>query len=161
MTQCLPIAERLLGTTEVPGRSEDNPLIVAMHHWGAQSPWFNNDEVPWCSSFVCFVARLARRERPRTAKARARSWLTVGHEVKLDPWLFQINEVSKNTVAIFARGSGDQPGPEVLDAPGHVGFLVDWDPVSMSILGGNQSDSVTIERYPMSRLLGVRHLPSV
>jgi len=48
-------------------------------------------------------------------------------------------------VLIFSRGSG-----------GHVGFAIGQDDVHFYVLGGNQSDAVTIARIAKSRLLGAR-----
>lgn len=48
-------------------------------------------------------------------------------------------------VLIFERGSG-----------GHVGFAVGQDDTHFYVLGGNQSDAVTIARIAKSRLLGAR-----
>ncbi len=48
-------------------------------------------------------------------------------------------------VLIFERGSG-----------GHVGFAVGQDDTNFFVLGGNQSDAVTIARIAKSRLLGAR-----
>jgi hypothetical protein len=59
---------------------------------------------------------------------------------------------------IFKRRTGSQPGPEVIDAPGHVGFFAGVDGTKILVLGGNQSDSVSIGSYPKNTLLGVRRL---
>ena len=54
--------------------------------------------------------------------------------------------------------SGAQPGPEVLDAAGHVGFFAALEPGRILLLGGNQANSVTVSSYPSDRLLGVRRV---
>jgi hypothetical protein len=61
-------------------------------------------------------------------------------------------------VVIFKRGSGNQPGPDVIEAPGHVGFFAGREGNRVLVLGGNQSDSVNVSRYPSRRLLGIRRL---
>ena len=48
-------------------------------------------------------------------------------------------------VLIFERGSG-----------GHVGFAGGQDDTHFFVLGGNQSDAVTVARIAKSRLLGAR-----
>ena len=48
-------------------------------------------------------------------------------------------------VLIFERGSG-----------GHVGFAVGQDDTHFYVLGGNQSDAVTVARIAKSRFLGAR-----
>jgi hypothetical protein len=59
---------------------------------------------------------------------------------------------------VLKRGGGRQPGPEVLNAPGHVGFYAGTEGSKVLVLGGNQSDEVNISRYPKNRILGIRHL---
>jgi uncharacterized protein (TIGR02594 family) len=140
------LAQRYVGIEEVGG-SLDNPAILAMLK--LDNKWPEHDEVPWCSAFanhICWLARL-----PRSKNLRARSWLTVGKGIQLD-------EAEPGDVIILKRGKGDQPGPEVLDAPGHVGFYAGRFDTFIEVLGGNQSDTVKVSRYPAKRLLGVRRL---
>ena len=65
----------------------------------------------------------------------ARNWLLFGQTVQ--PII--------GAVLIFERGSG-----------GHVSFAVGQDDTHFYVLGGNQSDAVTIARIAKSRLLGAR-----
>jgi uncharacterized protein (TIGR02594 family) len=133
---------------EVPGDG-DHPLIV----W-----WLSlcglgfdvHDEVAWCSAFVNGMAWDLRL--PRSKSALARSWLAVGASVPLGE-----AQVGYDVV-IIQRGTGSQPGPDVLNAPGHVGLFAGVEDKNILILGGNQGDAVSVARYPKSRLLGVRRL---
>jgi uncharacterized protein (TIGR02594 family) len=147
MTTAFDIAERFVGTREIGGQV-DNPMILAMLK--LDNDWPQDDEVPWCSAFMNYVAWLLRL--PRSKDLRARSWLTVGRGVHLD------EAEPGYDIVILKRGSGEQPGPEVLDAPGHVGLYAGRTDNLIEVLGGNQSDTVKISRYPVSRLLGVRRL---
>ena len=140
------LAQRYVGIKEVGG-TVDNPTILAMLR--LDNEWPQNDEVPWCSGFmnhICWLARL-----PRSKSLMARSWLTVGKGITLD-------QAEPGDVIILKRGTGDQPGPEVLKAPGHVGFYAGRFAGFIEVLGGNQSDTVKISRYPAKRLLGIRRL---
>lgn len=142
----LRIAEDELraGVVEILG-PEHNERIVEYHKTTTLDA--STDEVPWCSSFVNWVMHQAMITR--TASARARTWL--GWGINLGAW------PAYGCVCILQRGSGKQPGPSVLDAPGHVGFYI--GPGSGSeilLLGGNQSNSINVNRYPQSRLLGYR-----
>lgn len=140
------LAQRFVGIKEVGGQV-DNPMILAMLK--LDNDWPENDEVPWCSAFanyICFLCRL-----PRSKSLRARSWLTVGRGIPLD-------DAEPGDIIVLQRGTGEQPGPEVIDAPGHVGFYAGRFGEFIEVLGGNQSDTVKISRYPKSRLLGVRRL---
>ena len=140
------LAQRYAGIKEVGG-SMDNPMILAMLR--LDNEWPQNDEVPWCSAlmnYICWLARL-----PRSKSLMARSWLTVGKGITLE-------QAEPGDVIILKRGTGEQPGPEVLKAPGHVGFYAGRFGEFIEVLGGNQSDTVKISRYPVKRLLGVRRL---
>ena len=140
------LAERFVGIKEVGG-SVDNPQIMAMLR--LDNKWPEGDEVPWCSAFVNYICWLLRL--PRSASLRARSWLTVGVPVsKADAKI--------GDIVILTRGKGDQPGPDVIEAPGHVGFFAGLSGQFIEVLGGNQSDTVKVSLYPQSRLLGIRRI---
>jgi len=63
------------------------------------------------------------------------------------------------TVAVFKRGPHPQPGPDVLDATGHVGLFVGpFFDGRLLVLGGNQKDMISIAPFPVSDLLGIRRL---
>lgn len=142
------LAQRYIGIKELPG-GKDNPLIqwwLSLCGFSTDSP----DEVPWCSAFVNGIAWELRL--PRSKSAAARSWITVGVPIP-------IHEARPgNDIVILKRGEGDQPGPEVLAAPGHVGFFAGLYGPRVYVLGGNQGDAVTIAPYPVERILGIRRL---
>jgi hypothetical protein len=56
------------------------------------------------------------------------------------------------------RGGGDQPGADVIEAPGHVGFFGGFNDHSVMVLGGNQGDTVSLRPFPIERVLGFRRL---
>jgi uncharacterized protein (TIGR02594 family) len=146
-TSAYDIAQRFVGIEEVPGAAS-NPQVLAMLR--LDNAWPEGDSVPWCSAFANYVAWLLRL--PRSKSLRARSWLKVGEVVSLE-------EAEPGfDVVIFSRGGGGQPGPEVINAPGHVGFYAGVEGDNILVLGGNQSDTVSIAGYAKSRLLGVRRL---
>jgi uncharacterized protein (TIGR02594 family) len=93
--------------------------------------------IPWCGAFVGMVmaTTLPKEALPKN-QLWARDWLKFGQKVA-DP--------HKGNVAVFSRGSG-----------GHVGFVVGHDKTNLHILGGNQSNSVSIAKIAKSRLLGYR-----
>lgn len=95
---------------------------------------------PWCGDFVETCIRVALPDEPLLGALGsnpywARNWLQFGQEVQPIP----------GAVLIFERGSG-----------GHVGFALGQDDTHFHVLGGNQSDAVTIARIAKSRLLGAR-----
>ena len=95
---------------------------------------------PWCGDFVETSIRMALPDEPLlgaldTNPYWARNWLLFGQAV----------QPISGAVLIFGRGSG-----------GHVGFAVGQDDTHFYVLGGNQSDAVTVARIAKSRLLGAR-----
>jgi uncharacterized protein (TIGR02594 family) len=141
------MAQRFVGIKEIPG-AKDNDQILAMLR--LDQKWPANDEVPWCSAFMNYITWLLRL--PRSKSLRARSWLLIGRPIVLE-------EAEPGfDVVILKRGGANQPGPEVIDAKGHVGLYAGREGQKILMLGGNQSDSVCVARYPASRLLGIRRL---
>lgn len=148
------MAQRFIGTSEVSGEKA-NPQIMTMlkldgNAWTEKS----GDETPWCSAFVNYVAWLMRL--PRSKSLMARSWLTVGTPVRSSGQTARV----VCDVVILKRGGGEQPGPEVLDAPGHVGFFggLLYKEKKILLLGGNQGNSVSVSHYDVDRVLGIRRL---
>lgn len=143
------LAQRYVGVREFSG-AKDHPLV----RW-----WFSlcgmgfeqHDEVPWCSAFVNGIAW--ELSLPRSKSPAARSWLNVGERISLEDarpgW----------DVVVLSRGILPQPGLDVLAAPGHVGFFAGYaDNSLVRILGGNQSDEVTIDTFSGARVLAVQRL---
>ncbi len=95
---------------------------------------------PWCGDFVETCIRMGLPDEPLlgalgTNPYWARNWLLFGQHTK----------PASGAVLIFERGSG-----------GHVGFAVGQDDTHFYVLGGNQSDTVTVARIAIPRLLGAR-----
>ncbi len=147
-TTAFDIARRFVGIHEAPGAA-DNPFIRWCH--SVTSGGEAGDDVPWCSSFVNAVAFIL--DLPRTRSKAARSWLAVDA-----PAIDLHNAMPGFDVVIFKRGGGAQPGADVLNAPGHVAFYSHADGDYVVVLGGNQGDAVSLSRYPIANVLGVRRL---
>ncbi len=141
MDKLLKIAVAELGQKEIRG-PEDNPTIVN-YAKEAGFKWVNDDETPWCSIFVNWVAKKAGLKA--SGKANARSWLLEGINVD--------NAPEPGDVVIFWRGSPDS-------WQGHVGFFfgfsIDGDRVYC--LGGNQGNQVSVSAYSIDNVLGFRRL---
>jgi len=145
------IARRFLGIEEVEGAISNPQISAWLNHEGTS--WNMRDEVPWCSAFASWICWLLDLPRPpKTDRLRARAWLLVGTPVPIE------EAAPGFDVVVLKRGKGTQPGPEVLQAPGHVGFLAGWQGLDVLVLGGNQSDSVTVARFPRGQILGIRRL---
>lgn len=144
-------AERFVGMGEISG-PKHNGFISWAHSLCGLEP-DTPDETPWCSSWLNALAWMLRL--PRSKSAAARSWLEVGTPVTLR------DAAPGYDVVIFERGSGPQPGPEVTrGAPGHVALFGGYDELTREILalGGNQGNEVSLARYPLNKLLGIRRL---
>lgn len=138
------LAMRFIGTAEAVGAAS-NPAVLAMLK--LDQDWPEDDDVPWCSAFTNYVCWLLRL--PRSKDLRARSWLGVGRPV-LEPGVgFDV---------VILRRRSNSPGAHVIDAPGHVGFFAGIEHDRVQVLGGNQSDAVSVSSYRASRVLGYRRL---
>jgi uncharacterized protein (TIGR02594 family) len=134
----MTIARSYLGTKELKG-SADNPKIMEMYR-AVGHDWVEHDEVAWCAAFVGHC--LEKAGFASTRKLNARSYLTWGEKVA------GLEQARDGDVVIFTRGSST--------AQGHVAFFLKVTGSQIEVLGGNQSDGVSIARYPKSRLLGIR-----
>jgi uncharacterized protein (TIGR02594 family) len=144
------LAQRFVGLREVQGPLS-NAHVLAMLRLDAA--WVEGDSVPWCSAFANYVAWLLRL--PRSKSLAARSWLKVGTPIALT------DARPGFDVVVLSRGEGEQPGPDVTAAPGHVGFFAGLEGERRStvlVLGGNQGDEVSVSPFPVARVLGVRRL---
>jgi uncharacterized protein (TIGR02594 family) len=127
------VGRKYLGLTEVPGKVH-NPVIV---NWLASlRAWWREDETPWCGTFVAAVLRESGVAiAPQWYRARA--WLD---------WGLRLHAPTLGCVVVFERAGG-----------GHVGFVVGRDAAGrLMVLGGNQSNRVSIAPFDMSRVLGYR-----
>lgn len=96
----------------------------------------DDSKIPWCSVFVNHIVQKAGGKGTRSALAR--SWLIWGNKSDGQP----------GDIVVLRRGTSSWSG--------HVGFLVSKGPVYVEVLGGNQSDNVTIARYLRATVLGYR-----
>lgn len=132
----MPIALRELGVMETPGPGSTS-RIVSYH--AACTLHATDDAVPWCSAFTGWV--LAQAGLVPTHNAMARSWTHWGRAMDLlNPY---------GAITVLARPDGGS-------GSGHVGFCLDADGPDLWLLGGNQHDSVSIARFPVSRMIACR-----
>ena len=130
-------ALRLRGTKEAAGAA-DNSLIL---RWAKRLGLaYRHDSTAWCGLFTahCIAASLPDEPLPNNPLG-ARNWLRFGTEI----------EPTLGAVLVFWRGSR-------ASALGHVGFYAAEDGSAFHVLGGNQSDCVSIARVAKTRLLGAR-----
>jgi uncharacterized protein (TIGR02594 family) len=143
------LAQRFIGVKEIAGQAS-NPQIIAMLR--LDESWPQADEVSWCSGFVNYIMWLLRQ--PRTKSLRARSWLQIGMPV------IGVSATPGFDVVILKQKESD-PGPEVSEAPWHVGFFAGGPNASIGrimVLGGNQANSVNVTSFSVDLLLGIRRV---
>ncbi|MDX1541093.1 MAG: TIGR02594 family protein [Geminicoccaceae bacterium] len=131
-------AHRLIGTRERPGAGSNEAILG----WAEDLELadYDDDDIPWCGLFVahCVGSQLPREVLPTTPLG-ARTWARFGDRVS----------PSVGAVMVFWRGSRD-------GWKGHVGFYWAEDDGAYQILGGNQSNTVSITRIARDRLLDAR-----
>jgi uncharacterized protein (TIGR02594 family) len=133
MREAFEVAGRQLGMNE---REQNAALREYLSNGGV-----NQDPAvrAWCADYV--NATLGHVGLDGTGSGMARSFLD---------WGVPTDSPQQGDVAVFSRG--DPNGPY-----GHVGFFDGYDENgNIRVLGGNQSDSVSIASYPSDRLLGFR-----
>ncbi|MBK3736046.1 TIGR02594 family protein [Azospirillum brasilense] len=130
-------AKRLMGTREVSGHGSNEIILQWADDLDLHYP---DDDIPWCGLFVahCIGATLPSEALPSNPLG-ARSWLKAG-KACAPSW---------GAILVFWRGS--MAGWE-----GHVGFCAGMDEDAFHVLGGNQSNSVSIARIARDRLLDAR-----
>ena len=126
-------AQEEIGTKEIIG-PKHHSRIVEYHSVTFKA---NDDETPWCASFVSWCFEKCGIKSTRSAWAR--SYLAWG--VPCQPKL--------GCVVVLQRG-----GPKA--KTGHVGFYVKSNLLTVTLLGGNQSNQVCYYDYPKWKVLGYR-----
>ncbi len=135
MPPWMAVANKYLGTKEYPGAA-NNPVILgwAKRLGGWFASFYKADSIPWCGLFVADCMKESGLPVHGDALS-ALGWADYG--VSCEP--------AVGAIMVFKRPGG-----------GHVGFYVAEDATAYHILGGNQSDAVTIARVEKSRCVNVR-----
>lgn len=125
---------KLYGTIETPGKG-DNPTIMAWADETGLERVYTADSIPWCGLWMAVVAK--RAGKPLVSSPLwALSWSKFG---------IAGGQPRLGDILTFKRNGG-----------GHVGLYVGEDHECYHVLGGNQSDAVTITRLRKERLHAVR-----
>lgn len=143
MSTLINVASREIGTKEIPG-PQHNPRVVN-YAKEAGFTYVNDDETPWCSFFMNWIAKKSNLETSNLGNAR--SWLNVG---------LSVSNPEPGDIVIFWRDSIDS-------YKGHVGVFMGYsqDHTRIYTLGGNQSNQVSQTAYAANQLLGFRRLRPV
>lgn len=139
MNKLAPFLEMLsmYGVEEIKG-SKHEPLILQMFK-DAGFAGIEDDETAWCAAGA--NAALFRTGYKTTGKLTARSFMGDKTTELKTPYI--------GCIVVFWRG--DKNGWQ-----GHVAFWVNEDDKYIYCLGGNQSNSMRISKYPKTKLLGYR-----
>lgn len=133
-------ARKYIGLREDTSKTSHNPKLLAMlNRMGEFSnesrAWWHDDETPWCGLFVGYCLGVAGRYVVREWY-RARAWEA--------PQLTKLDRPAYGALVTFTRDGG-----------GHVGFIVGKDARgNLMVLGGNQSNAVSIAPFAVSRVTG-------
>jgi len=125
------------GTVETPGKASNKKIMGWADEVGVAKLGYKytGDDVPWCGLFAAVVSQRAGKPVP-TGPLYALNWGNIGSAVT-SPVL--------GDVLTFKRNGG-----------GHVGFYIAEDNTAYHVLGGNQSDQVSITRIAKDRLYRAR-----
>jgi uncharacterized protein (TIGR02594 family) len=146
----LPLTIRLglaeYGTREVVGRGSNRTIIAwrdELNQAGVKIEGFSDDDIPWCGLFAAIIAYRRKKIPAEVVKDPlwARNWSKYGKAA---------GAAMLGDILVFQRGSG-----------GHVGFYIGEDRTAYHVLGGNQSNAVTIARIAKNRCIAARRPPYV
>jgi len=137
----LEVASKEIGVAEIPGDAE-NPRIQAYHKWADEGKGVHTDiseEVPWCSSFICFCYE--RIGLPSTDSRLARSWLKWGRSSRTGP--------IPGDVCVKWRQNPHS-------WQGHTFIFLGFEGRYVWGLGGNQKNKVSVKKFETRKVLDIR-----
>lgn len=139
--QWIAAARRHIGLREDTSKNTHSPVILAMlgdmgKFSNEARAWYRDDETPWCGLFVGHCLGVSGRYVVKEWY-RALAW-------HAPVQLSQLSRPAYGAIVTFTRDGG-----------GHVGFIVGKDARgNLMVLGGNQSNSVSIAPFAVSRATG-------
>jgi len=146
MKDIIKIALSQIDIAEIKG-SLDNPEVMKYYHETGRK-WVSHDETPWCDAFLDWCAMRAGLKF--SPGLNARGWLEIGE--KIEPELVFALSIEIPIVCVLWRIDPD-------GEYGHVGLVARINDKSVWLLGGNQAlGKVSIQPYPLNRVLGYRRL---
>lgn len=123
------------GVREATGRASSNRVLSYYRDAGHAS--VSDDAVAWCAAFASAILERSGVASPRSLRARA-----------FLQWGQSIDAPRPGAIAVLRRGRSATTG--------HVGFVVGAAGDKLYLLGGNQSDAVTVAAFDRRALLGLR-----
>lgn len=135
----MEIAWAQVGVTETAGPAATPEIIRFFENAGR--PDITSDETPWCAAFVnaCLaMSNISLAAVPLNERLLARSCLKHGTP---------ITDMRVGAIGVIKRGT------EAWQA--HVFFITGWTATHVMGLGGNQSNSVSVQAFPIGDLIGM------
>jgi uncharacterized protein (TIGR02594 family) len=123
------------GLKELPGKKHAARILKMFRAVG--HPEVKDDETAWCAAAV--GTWLSESGQPHTSALNARSYLQ---------WGKPTDNPTRGDVVIFKRGNSTWQG--------HVALFLGQEGGRVWVIGGNQSNAVTVDSYPASSVLGYR-----
>jgi len=143
LPRCIQEGLKLHGVAEVVGKGSNATIIGwrdELNQNGVKIAGYSDDDIPWCGLFAAIVVFRARGAAEVVEKPLwALNWAKFGTKSP---------KPALGDVLAFQRNGG-----------GHVGFYVAEDATCYHVLGGNQSNRVSITRVEKSRCKAVRRPP--
>lgn len=127
-------AKKHIGLKEVPGPRHNSAIVAWLMK--LRSKWLD-DETPWCGTFVAHCLQAANLPVIDNW-FRAKEWASYGANLRS-------SHVAPGAILVFVREGG-----------GHVGFYVGEDASYFYVLGGNQSNSVSVMKLAKARCIAIR-----
>jgi uncharacterized protein (TIGR02594 family) len=133
-----------LGVAEIPGPDNNIRIMDYARFVELQWPDFTEDIV-WSGLFVNYVLKKGGFDQFPDSPLLNRNWANWGVALALD-------QPKIGALAVLSPTGGTA-------SSGHVGFVVGIEDNTLTILGGNQRDSVSVAKYARSRLVALRLPP--
>jgi uncharacterized protein (TIGR02594 family) len=135
---------RLHGVAEVVGRGSNRTILEwrdELNAAGVVIKDYSDDDIAWCGLFAAIVTYRRKKIASEVVKEPlwARNWAKYG---------IKVAKPALGDILVFSRGKG-----------GHVGFYIGEDSMCYHVLGGNQSNAVTVARIEKTRLIASRRPP--
>jgi uncharacterized protein (TIGR02594 family) len=142
--------ELVKGVKETP---QPNPEILKYFSATAHQ---TQTQDAWCGAFVAWCiancgSDLAAQSVNRATAASAASWKSWG-DIEVSIGTHEKNAIPPGAVVVL------RPQDPGADTTGHVGFFVDQTATDISLLGGNQSNSVKISKFARKDVVAIRML---
>jgi uncharacterized protein (TIGR02594 family) len=155
LPRMVDMAINLLGTKEISGQGNNATIMEwanELRRAGVDGlDQYSNDDIPWCGLFAAILAFRRRGIASEVVQEPlwARNWDDYGNPIakRVNGRLVfsEGKRASLGDVLVFERGNG-----------GHVALYIAEDAMSFHVIGGNQTNAVTVTRILKSRCIAVR-----